>query len=188
MNATIVPAVGASGAPFAANVPASQYTNAGMIEKIEPMIMKNQRPTIACRIWSAASRLLISRNLAIELACWPNVFDSRMPDTLSVSSVVAVSSASDFCVSVETSRRTLPTRNVRYRKNGISPSDSSASCQFSRNIAIIVLMAIARLLVIELAVSVTTDCTPPTSFASRLWISPVLVSVKNRSGMLCRCE
>ena len=33
-----------------------------------------------------------------------------MPDTLSVSSVVALSSASDFWVSVETSRRTLPTR------------------------------------------------------------------------------
>ena len=126
--------------------------------------------------------------MAIELACWPNVFDSRMPDTLRVSSVVAVSSASDFWVSVATSRRTLPTRNVRYRKNGISPSESKASRQSSRNIAMIVLIAMARLLVIELAVSVTTDCTPPTSFASRLWISPVLVSVKKRSGMLWRCE
>jgi hypothetical protein len=72
-------------------------------------------------------------------------------------------------------------------KKGSSPSDSSASCQLSRNIAMIVLTAIARLLVIELAVSVTTDCTPPTSLARRLWISPVRVSVKNRSGMLWRC-
>ena len=47
----------------------------------------------------------------------------------------------------------------------------------------IVLIAIARLLVIEAAVSVTTDWTPPTSFASRLWISPVCVSVKKRSGI-----
>jgi hypothetical protein len=47
VNATIVPADGAFGLPFAASVPASQYTNAGMIEKIVPMIMKNQRPTIA---------------------------------------------------------------------------------------------------------------------------------------------
>ena len=38
------PAVGAAGLPFAAIVPASQYTNAGMIEKIVPMIAKNQRP------------------------------------------------------------------------------------------------------------------------------------------------
>ena len=37
------------------------------------------------------------------------------------------------------------------------------------------------------AVEVTTDCTPPTSFASRDWISPVRVVVKNRSGMYCRC-
>jgi len=41
---------GASGLPFAASVPASQYTNAGMMLKIVPMIMKNQRPTIAWRI------------------------------------------------------------------------------------------------------------------------------------------
>ena len=41
----------------------------------------------------------------------------------------------------------------------------------------------ARLLVIELAVSVTTAWTPPTSLASRLWISPVRVSVKKRSGI-----
>ena len=52
--------------------------------------------------------------------------------------------------------------------------------------ATVVLMAIARLEVIELAVSVTTACTPPTSLARRLWISPVRVSVKKRSGMLCR--
>ena len=110
MKATIVPADGASGLPFAASVPASQYTNAGMIEKIEPMIMKNQRPTIAWRIWSFASLRFWPRNFSIALACWPNVFDRRMPDTLSVSSVVAVISASDFCVSVDTSRRTLPTR------------------------------------------------------------------------------
>ena len=38
----------------------------------------------------------------------------------------------------------------------------------------------------ELAVSVTTDWTPPTSFASRLWISPVRVSVKKRSGIRWR--
>ena len=98
------------GAPFAASVPASQYTNAGMIEKIVPMIMKNQRPTIAWRIWSIARRRFWPRNFSIALACWPNVLDRRMPDTLSVSSVVAVISARDFWVSVDTSRRILPTR------------------------------------------------------------------------------
>ena len=42
--------------------------------------------------------------------------------------------------------------------------------------------------VIDAAVSVTTDCTPPTSLARRLWISPVRVAVKNRSGIRCRWE
>ena len=73
-------------------------------------------------------------------------------------------------------------------KNGVSPSDRMLSCQLRRNIATIVLIATARLLVIELAVSVTTVWTPPTSLASRLWISPVRVSVKKRSGRLWRCE
>ena len=37
------------------------------------------------------------------------------------------------------------------------------------------------------AVVVTTDWTPPTSLASRDWISPVLVLVKKASGSVCRC-
>ncbi len=65
-------------------------------------------------------------------------------------------------------------------------SDISASRQSSRNMAMIVLIAMARFDVIELAVSVTTAWTPPMSLASRLWISPVRVSVKKRSGMLWR--
>ena len=109
-----------------------------------------------------------------------------MPLTLSVSSVSAVSSASDFWVSPLTSRRILPTRNVRYMKNGRIPSERSVRRQSMRNIAMTVLTAMAMLLVTELAVSVTTDCTPPMSFAMRLWISPVRVSVKNRSGMFWR--
>ena len=82
VKATIAPTVGAEGSPFAASVPASQYTNAGMMLKIVPMIMKNQRPTIAWRIWSLARFLLIARNFAIEFSCWPNVLDSSIPETL----------------------------------------------------------------------------------------------------------
>ena len=37
------------------------------------------------------------------------------------------------------------------------------------------------------AVSVTTLWTPPTSLDRRLWISPVRVSVKKRSGIRWRC-
>ena len=47
----------------------------------------------------------------------------------------------------------------------------------------IVVATVAKLLSSDAAVSVTTDCTPPTSLAIRLWISPVRVSVKKRSGI-----
>ena len=53
--------------------------------------------------------------------------------------------------------------------------------------AMIVVTAMTRLLKTELAVSVTTLWTPPTSLARRLWISPVRVSVKKRSGIRWRC-
>jgi hypothetical protein len=53
--------------------------------------------------------------------------------------------------------------------------------------AAIVERTTARLAVTLVAVSVTTVWTPPTSLASRLWISPVRVSVKKRSGRRCRC-
>ena len=180
------PAVGAAGLPAAAIVPASQYTNAGMIEKIVPMIAKNQRPTIAWRICSLASERLSARNRSTDRSCAPNVLPSRIPDTESVSSVTALISARRFCVSPLTSRRTLPTRNVRYRKNGSMPSDSRVSCQLRRNIATIVETATATLDVIEAAVSVTTAWTPPTSLDSRDWISPVRFDVKNRSGIRWR--
>ena len=176
------PADGGLGDPLAASVPASQYTNAGMIEKTVPMIMKNHRPTIAWRIWSLARARLSSRKRRIERSWAPNVLPSRIPETDSVSSVTALISASRCWVSLLTSRRTLPTRNVRYMKNGVIPSDNRVSCQLSRNIASTVEIVTARLDVIDAAVSVTTAWTPPTSFASRLWISPVRVAVKNRRG------
>ena len=151
------------------------------------MIMKNQRPTIAWRIWSAGELGVERRGTGrSRSACWPNVFDSSIPQTDSVSSVAADISASDFWVSPLTSRRTLPTRKVRYMKNGRRPRDRSVSRQSMMNIAMTVLSAIAMFAVTMLAVSVTTDWTPPTSFARRLWISPVRVSVKNRSGIRWR--
>ena len=41
---------------------------------------------------------------------------------------------------------------------------------------------------IEVAVLVTTLCTPPMSFAIRDWISPVRVRVKKASESRCRCR
>ena len=67
------------------------------------------------------------------------------------------------------------------------PSDSTVSRQSMKSIATTVLMTMTRLVTTLLAVSVTTAWMPPTSFARRLWISPVRVSVKKRSGMFWRC-
>ena len=62
------------------------------------------------RSWRRASRRFWSRKRSIEACCWPNVFESRMPLTLSVSSVSALTSASVRWVWPDSSRRILPTR------------------------------------------------------------------------------
>ncbi len=80
-----------------------------------------------------------------------------MPLTLTVSSVIAVMSASEACVCPERLRRTLPTRYVRYMKNGSRPSDSRVSRQSMKVIAMTVVMTITRFEKTLLAVSVTTD-------------------------------
>jgi hypothetical protein len=54
------------------------------------------------------------------------------------------------------------------------------------SMATTVLRAVEMFETTLVAVSVTTLCTPPTSFESRLWISPVRVPVKKRSDMLCK--
>ena len=89
---------------------------------------------------------------------------------------------------VATSRRARPTFTVSQRKSGISASDRRVSGTESQIITASVLMIVTMFASTLEAVSVTTDCTPPTSFAMRDWISPVRVVVKNRSGMNCRWE
>ena len=96
-------------------------------------------------------------------------------------------SASVRCVFVATSRRAFPTLTVSQRNSGISSSDRIVSGTEIRTIAMIVLMIVTMLESTVDAVSVTTDWTPPTSFASLDWISPVRVVVKKRSGIAWRC-
>jgi hypothetical protein len=60
------------------------------------------------------------------------------------------------------------------------------SCQLRMIIATMVEVKITMLARMVDAVVVTTDWTPPTSLASRDWISPVLVPVKKASGSVCR--
>src|SRR5918998_5409836 len=111
-----------------------------------------------------------------------------MPDTESVSCMIAVRSASDSWVWPETSRRMAPTLRLKMRKKGRMPRESTVSCQLRMNMAPIVEIAIVMLDKTLDAVSVRTDWTPPTSFDRRDWISPVRVEVKKRSDICCRCE
>ena len=78
-------------------------------------------------------------------------------------------------------RRSAPTRRVSQTKKGSSPSANSARRQSSRNIATPAASTVVTLETIEVAVLVTTLCTPPMSFAIRDWISPVRVRVKKAS-------
>ena len=62
------------------------------------------------------------------------------------------------------------------------------SCQLRMTMATMVDTKMTTLARMVEAVVVTTDWTPPTSLASRDWISPVLVPVKKASESVCRCE
>ena len=84
--------------------------------------------------------------------------------------------------------RWLPTRRASSTKNGVRPSENSARRQSSRNIATTLAITVVTLETIEVAVVVTTVCTPPMSLAIRDWISPVRVFVKNASESRWRCR
>ena len=133
------------------------------------------RPTMPADLERRELRLSWLRGMAA--CCWPKVFDSSIPETERVSSVAADISASDFWVSPRTSRLTLPTRNVRYMKNGRRPRLRTVRRQSMMTMAMIVLMAIATFEVSEAAVSVTTDCTPLNERTCAIALARVVPSV-----------
>ena len=77
--------------------------------------------------------------------------------------------------------RSWPTRRVSQTKNGSRASENAARRQSSAIIATIVAITVVTLETIEVAVLVTTFCTPPMSLAIRDCTSPVRVRVKNAS-------
>ena len=82
--------------------------------------------------------------------------------------------------------RSSPTRRVRNTKSGTSASPNTASRQSRRNIATTAASTVVTLETIDVAVDVTTLCTPPMSFAIRDCTSPVRVRVKNARDSRCR--
>ena len=118
----------------------------------------------------------------------PNTLASSTPDTESVSSVIALIAASDSWVERDTRRRRSPTVLVSQKKAGTVMTDTMVSCQLMMIMATMLDTNVTTLARMVEAVVVTTVWTPPTSLASRDWISPVLVFVKKASDSVSRWE
>ncbi len=116
----------------------------------------------------------------------PIVLPSRIPETESDSSTSEVMSAMRPCWIAVILRRSTPTRRVSHTKKGSSAKENRARRQSSRMRATAVASTVVMLETIEVAVVVTTFCTPPMSLAIRLCTSPVRVRVKKASDMRCR--
>ena len=118
----------------------------------------------------------------------PNTLASSTPDTDRVSSLSALIAASDSCVERATRRRLSPTTLVSQKNTGTVMTETMVSCQLMMIMATMLETKVTTLARMVEAVVVTTDWTPPTSLASRDWISPVLVFVKKASESVCRWE
>lgn len=149
-------------------------------------IAKKPCPLIVWRTWSRIW-LAFSAEYRADSVRWRlNDFDSRMPDTLSVSWVIEVSSDSDCCVSLAIRARTWPTRRWTMTSTGVITSEMIVRRQSIRTIATIEAITVTAFPRMLVTVLVSTPETPPTSFCSLDWITPVLVRVKNASSMFCR--
>jgi hypothetical protein len=116
----------------------------------------------------------------------PIVLPSRMPLTLRDSSTSEDMSARRPWRWVVMRLRSCPTRRVSQTKNGISAKENAARRQSRAIIAITTARTVVTLETIEVAVEVTTFCTPPMSLAIRDCTSPVRVRVKKASESRCR--
>ena len=90
-------------------------------------------------------------------------------------------SAMVSCVVFAIRRRSLPTRFVRNTNSGIRAKANSASCQLSSSMPTTVAATVVTFEAIDVAVFVTTFCTPPMSFEILDCTSPVRVRVKKAS-------
>ena len=146
-----------------------------------------QRPAMRWRSSRSASRADSPRKRSVSTSLWPIVLPSSTPETESDSSTSVERSASEPCLARVIARRCSPTRRVSSTNTGSSANATSDSCQFRNSIATAVAMTVVTFETIEVAVDVTTLCTPPMSFAMRDCTSPVRVRVKNASESRWRC-
>ena len=140
-----------------------------------------QRPAIRERTSRSARRSDSRSKRSAISGPRPIVLPSRIPLTESDSCTSDEMSAIAPWRVVAILRRWSPTRRASSTKNGVRANEKTASRQSSSSMATTVASTVVTLETIEVAVVVTTFCTPPMSFAMRDWISPVRVRVKKAS-------
>ena len=174
------------GAPLAMLRPANQVDERGHDAKDICTDAMRQRPAMRERTSRSASCADSASKRWASSSERPIVLPSRMPLTDSDSSTSADMSASRPWRWAVMRLRSRPTRRVSQTKNGSSASEKAASRQSSATIAAIVASTVVTLETIDVAVEVTTFCTPPMSLAMRDCTSPVRVRVKKASDSRCR--
>ena len=157
-----------------------------MIAKLIWTVDMRQRPAIRDRTSRSARCADSAVKRCASSSERPIVLPSRMPETDSDSSTSELMSARRPCFLEVMRLRSLPTRRVSQTKNGSSARLKTARRQSRRSIATIVARTVVALETIDVAVHVTTFCTPPMSLAIRDWTSPVRVRVKKASDRRCR--
>ena len=149
-------------------------------------IAKNHCPLICSRTCRPIWFWFSFSYRPISAFCWLKLLASRMPETDSVSCVIAVMSLSDSCVFVAILARTRPTRRWASTSSGIRMIATTVSCHESTSIDTKAAITVTVLPSTLETVLVSTLATPPTSFCSRDWMMPVFVRVKKASSMRCR--
>ncbi len=157
-----------------------------MIAKLVWIEAITQRPAMRWRTSSSARRSESASKRSASSAPRPIVLPSRIPETDSDSCTRLEMSARVSCVVLAILRRSLPTRRVSRAKSGISANANRASFQLRKSMPTIVATTVVTFDAIEVAVFVTTLCTPPMSFEMRDCTSPVRVRVKKASERRCR--
>ena len=157
-----------------------------MIAKVIWIELITQRPAIDWRTSSSArwpdswwKRLASSGERPIVLPSRMPLIDSDSWTSVDMSAIV-------FWRRVAMPLRCLPTRRVSTTNSGSSPSEKAASRQSSRKSAMITASTVVPFATTEVAVEVTTSCTPPMSLEMRDCTSPERVRVKKASDIRCR--
>ena len=150
-----------------------------MAAKTTVMVAIRQRPASIERICRSTRSCEVAVNRSLIREAAPRVRVRRAPLTESVSSIWTLRSARRRWRSAVILCRSRATRRVSQMAGGSTSSESSDSRQDSKPMATAVPTTTVTLEAMEVAVEVTTFCTPLMSLVSRDCTSPPRAWVKN---------